>query len=358
MEELNRTPYEVLTFPFLKPSGEEFFVAVVKGTFNLANDGTLTLSDEQDEIRMSDQYYGEPNESALQYAADYIPYKPSTDILITGKARSKNNEPLESWKASVLLNGQELSSITLTGPREWRSQDGIWFLSDISKTNVVPLDYSLASGGHWERRDEHEEIIESNVSELNPLGRGLVDLKQIDRNIPIPAAQILDKEGLMPKLGTYEPPAGLSPIPGSWKARLQYAGTYDQEWEERKWPLSPDDFDWRFFQVAHPSLITQEYLEGQETLTLKGLTAQGEFSFQIPDCLVAGKFYNSAGHRFGAVGNLDTVEVDLDRSKVSVTWRMTLERNPEDLTKAEIISVEEKTKFFSEVEQHYQGGTE
>ena len=359
MDTINQTPFMVMSFPAQKPNGEEFLTTIVKGTFKFSADGGIELSEDQEDVRMADEYFTEPNVSSLRQASDLLPFKPTTDIHIIGAAYSKGEVPVESWDASVSVDGDVLTELTFTGKREWRSfSDRQWVLSDISKTNIVALKYEHSSGGQWQRHDEEGGLIDSDVSHFNPLGTGLVDIKELDPSLPIAAPQILKKGESIPELGQYIEPAGLSPIPGSWKQRLQYAGTYDEEWESNKWPLSPDDFDWHFYQSAHPDLICEEYLQGGETITLKGLTAAGELSLKVPDYLIAAKFFNDQGHRFGAVANLDTVEIELNKNIITLVWRMTLERETRDLVRAEVLSIEDQVAYLQQVQRHYEKGGE
>src|SRR4029079_3507430 len=43
---------------------------------------------------------------------------------------------------------------------------------------------------------------------------------------------------------------GWAAIPAHWSQRARFAGTYDDAWRESRWPLPPEDFDPRFFNVA------------------------------------------------------------------------------------------------------------
>ena len=45
-------------------------------------------------------------------------------------------------------------------------------------------------------------------------------------------------------------PIGFGPVPRFAKARVRYAGTYDEHWIENVLPFLPQDFDDRYFQAA------------------------------------------------------------------------------------------------------------
>ncbi len=69
-------------------------------------------------------------------------------------------------------------------------------------------------------------------------------------------------------------PQGFGPIPPWWLDRQSHAGTYDEAWRTTRAPRLSEDFDYRFFQIAHPSLIVPA-LDGDETVALDHLTPSG-----------------------------------------------------------------------------------
>jgi hypothetical protein len=79
---------------------------------------------------------------------------------------------------------------------------------------------------------------------------------------------------------------GLGPIAPSWSPRVDYAGTYDDTWQKTRAPYLPEDFDARFFNIAHPYWVFPKRLEGGEPVASVNLTPQGRQRFCLPRCSV------------------------------------------------------------------------
>jgi hypothetical protein len=67
-----------------------------------------------------------------------------------------------------------------------------------------------------------------------------------------------------------------------YEPRLRHAGTHNEAWRNHRYPLPPEDFDPRFYQSAHPDLISRQHLTGEEPLTLSGLLPDGPRSMRLP----------------------------------------------------------------------------
>ncbi len=59
--------------------------------------------------------------------------------------------------------------------------------------------------------------------------------------------------------------------PPFWEVRRRHAGTMDDVWLAERHPLSPEDFDFRFWQSATPDCVTERWLSGSEIVTLTNL---------------------------------------------------------------------------------------
>ena len=59
--------------------------------------------------------------------------------------------------------------------------------------------------------------------------------------------------------------------PPFWEVRRRHAGTMDDVWLAERHPLSPEDFDFRFWQSATPNCVTERWLSGSEIVTLTNL---------------------------------------------------------------------------------------
>ena len=76
-------------------------------------------------------------------------------------------------------------------------------------------------------------------------------------------------------------PAGFGIVGRGWTPRLQFAGTYDDEWLRRQWPLPPRDFDARHYQCA-PADQQSATIRGGERVRLINLTPEGLWEFDLP----------------------------------------------------------------------------
>ena len=114
---------------------------------------------------------------------------------------------------------------------------------------------------------------------------------------------------------------GLGPIGPSWEPRVALAGTYDEVWQKTKWPKLPDDFDYSFFNTAHPDLIYPGYLLGNERISLSNLSFQSEIQFKLPDYILAMLQRFEDGQLVPSPLLLDTVQIDLPQNKVNLVWR-------------------------------------
>ncbi|MBK8337541.1 MAG: DUF2169 domain-containing protein [Sterolibacteriaceae bacterium] len=65
-----------------------------------------------------------------------IPFKPATDVVFVGNAKSPGGKPLEQWIAHVQVGGID-KSVRLTGPRKWRHKRlGRWELTPTEPCTV------------------------------------------------------------------------------------------------------------------------------------------------------------------------------------------------------------------------------
>src|SRR5690606_13710604 len=214
--------------------------------------------------------------------------------------------------------------LKLFGARQWYwdPQSEKWLLTEPETTDSVPLLHEYAFGGGF--------VDEQGGARLapNPAGRGVavnmqpnVDLTahQIERaDWPItellPATPILDY-----------PLCSMTPVSRTWPARLQFAGTYDEQWLSENTHAAimdlPSDFNERFYQCANPSLITPTWLQGDERVTLTGLLRDfPDLSTALPNVHIDATITQGAlANRLGMV--LDTILIDLDSRVVNLTWR-------------------------------------
>lgn len=93
--------------------------------------------------------------------------------------------------------------------------------------------------------------------------------------------------------------------------------------DERR-PLPPEDFDYRFYQSAHP-VMTQPHLQGDEEIDLFLLTEGVErIRFRRPDNALYARFAFTDGREVFARLNFDWLHMDLRGDvpwRVEMSWR-------------------------------------
>ena len=115
-------------------------------------------------------------------------------------------------------------------------------------------------------------------------------------------------------------PAGFGFISRNWVPRVQYAGTYDEKWQQERFPLLPYDFDLMFFNGASPDLIVTPHLRGGESVSVVNASYDGLLGFKLPERRFDISLWIK-GKESVAVPLLDTVIIEPDEKRVLLTWR-------------------------------------
>ncbi len=320
--------------------GRRFYdIVVVKGTFTLAP-GALQIAPEQTPVTPADEPWDVANaeRSSLRRFGELLLFKPTTDVIVTGTAHAPGGEPLRSWEAAVEVrrDGRPVvaSRARVLGPRRWRHTDSQgWTLTEPEPATEVPIRYERSYGGAYPVQRHGDGPVEWTAYRPNPSGTGFFDERRMDpaHEYDAPQWESIDQ----PTGGPNEdrPLVGFGPVARPWASRLPYAGTYDAAWFEQverdtEAGLPIDyaaDFDPRFFQYAHPELITPEYLTGSEEIVLTGLSRDhSPLSVVLPGIELEAWVFDVERRGSGRTPVLDTVHVDLDAMTVCFSWRLTL----------------------------------
>ena len=334
----NDTGFAHLSFDKMGKGRLFYDVVVCKATFTLAP-GLLQIAESAHPIALADRYWDEAHAetSSLKIAGDVVLTKPGADLLITGSAHPYDGRPRREWLAGVRLSrdGQPVVEhrMRLLGPRAWRHRllRG-WQLSRSLPTDAVELRHELAYGGHYPARSPKAGEPSETVYAANPSGCGYWDKKRLDKGCPHPAAQIETLAHPIKTMNADYPLAAPSPVARFWADRTRYGGTYDEAWlaqyHASPMPDFPADFDNRFFQCAHPNLITDKPLHGDETLVLAYLVPGKDEGLvcRLPGIGVQAQMIAADGRGGERALALDTLHVDLDAKTVALTWRLTLDQ--------------------------------
>ena len=71
-------------------------------------------------------------------------------------------------------------------------------------------------------------------------------------------------------------PESLGAIPPAWEPRLPLGGAYDDHWQKNIWPEWPPDYSFAYHNSAHPGLICDGYLAGDERISMVGFQGANE----------------------------------------------------------------------------------
>ena len=330
----NRTPFVHTVFEKAGPTGQRYDVLLVKATCALRTsairagreDGIALLS-EAAPIHPADTHFGEPERSSVQHAGDLVLFKPGTDVLITGTARPPT-PTAKRWPAQIELHDPKDSKrhwrrqLRLLAPRHWQwTLLKGWHLSEPEAVESVPLRYELAFGGGYAHKDKWI------AHAANPVGVGFPGPEHMDRaqRYPAPQIEVYDHHSTL-KPGGILPVPALGPIPRTWAARAQYAGTWNEPFDAERTSGGrsyPPDFDPRFFHAAHPDAIFSRPLRGDERLGLHGLQGEDQRCVgRLPRYTVEAQVIVASGAATVAPLQLDTLEIDLDTQRLYLSWRL------------------------------------
>ncbi|WP_088685682.1 DUF2169 domain-containing protein [Rhizobium sp. R634] len=326
----NRTPFPSLAFRQYNLTGDLLGVVVARGTFKLMNGGPLIPDSIQRPLVMSDVYEGDPHQTPQMACTDLAPFKPGTDVTFLGAAFAPNGIASSSWTCGLRVGPVE-KRLRVHGPRWWRpkirktwrglferdKEDALegWELTNGEPVSFVPIDWRLAFGGSLEGGE---------VCDRNPVGIGLVDEARFRDRSEWQAPQIEDVDMPIRSVGGRPAPAGFGLLSPFWGDRINKAGTYDDAWLTQRHPLLPRDFDFSFWQAAHPDLVADPWLEGNEPFELDHLLPGIEIFYgRLPDIQLEVVLDQGRGAARGQMV-LDGVHFDLRPGvgRVFLTWRI------------------------------------
>jgi hypothetical protein len=267
----NNTPFASSLALFPDQHGIDTLYVIVKATFNIGKQ--WTLADEQKLPLAEDEYWGDdPATSSIKNASDMHIGKPATDIVMTGQACAPEGREVRQMDVSLSV-AHVNKTIRVFGDRHWDNGE----ITTAKPFTTMPMIYERAFGGVYERVGN---IVAAEAR--NPVGCGFSGKREVKEMNGLPVPNLEDPNQLLRHLGDVVTPAAFGYISPSWQPRLAYAGTYDENWQKTRAPYLPADFDLRFFNMAHPDLISPGYLSGGEPVEITGVCAEGPLRFNIP----------------------------------------------------------------------------
>ena len=304
----------------MKPDGRECIVVAIKATFDLPESGPLCrLSAEQAPLVMADEFTGEPGYSSILYEVDFAPVKPRCDVLLNGSAYAPGGRPAEFVDVSLSVGNMQ-KGFRVVGDRTYGTGFVSFAPTDPEPFTSKPFSYDVAFGGCDTPADKPDQ---GKAFMKNPVGVGYY---------PISSGADLEGKPLPNTCESSDPihsptgkhrPMALGSLVRHAEERSQWAGTYDDDWQENVYPFLPEDFDERYYQSA-PEDQQIEYPEGGETVELVNLTPDGQTSFELPAIDIPVEFTTRDFERIEKLPVLDTILIEPDLKRVVLVWRTSI----------------------------------
>lgn len=314
----NNTPFAATMTLFPDAHGVETLYITVKASFKIGQQ--WLLSECQTPPIEEDIFWGEPNDTSIQYASDIHIGKPFTDIVMIGNAYSENSRPVKQLDVNLSV-GQVNQTIRVFGDRVWK--DGK--ITSPELFDNMPLTYERAYGGMHAAEDQ--PLI---IEERNPVGCGFAGNRTIDEMNGMALPNLENPEQLIQQFIDQPDPACFAFSSPAWKPRVNFAGTYDDAWHTERAPFLPLDFDSRFFNMAHTGLVYPGFLQGGEAVKITNMHSTGNMSFSLPRVNLVSKININNSH-VTADFNLETLLLEPNQMQLSMVWRAAFACNKKTL---------------------------
>lgn len=305
----NLTPF--VARHFLLPDGEggERVVVIVKATLDVDEHGALIIVEPGVELRLADEFRGDPKHGRPLHDNDLVPGKPRVDVLLEAHAHAPGGQPTERMIVELHV-GALAKRARVSGDRIWIDDQP----SQPEPFTIMPLTWERAFGGTRSREQ---------TDERNPVGIGHAGARSSDPEVASLLPNIEDPSAAILHPGSACAPVGFGVVARAWLPRRPLAGTFDFAWKHSRWPLAPRDADPAFHQSA-PADQQLEAYEGGERVRLVNVTPDGEWSFRLPqlDVPIHFVFPDRVEH---APLRVDTIEIDAEQRRVILTGRVALQ---------------------------------
>ena len=318
MDFMNATNVEAGWTMGFERDGRELVIVAIKATFQIPVNGQpAPLAEKQVPLTAADEFTGEPGLSAPLYETDYAHRKPRCDVLLNASAYAPHGKKCERVTVSAQI-GSMHKTFDVVGNRVWQQGVFGYAPSQPEPFRQQRISYDAAFGGVDASHPNPDKLL---TYLTNPVGRGYhPHLREVSGK-PVPTTEQTGQPIKSPTGNNV--PQALGPLGRSWQPRAPYAGTYDQAWLDNKAPFWPDDFDYHYFQAAPPDQQIP-YPSGGEEVRLEGLSAQGSLAFQLPPAYMPVLFVPHRGEDQQVEAVIDTLVIEPDLQRFSVTWRASL----------------------------------
>lgn len=299
-------------------AGHVWLLVVIKGTFDYPDmpGQPVRKSAVQMPLVFADTHTGKPGYSTTFWETDFAFRKPRCDVIANGCAYAPGGRSAERVPVGIKI-GNWSKLFEVVGHREWRAIGPVFTSTAPQRFLKLPISYDVAWGG-TDRLDPEDQLPASYKH--NTVGTGWAQTKN-QRFIPglrLPNTQAIGEEIRSP-FGDYKP-MSFGPMGRGWPGRIEYGGTYDDNWANNIFPFLPPDFDDRYFQMA-PTDQQIHPPRGGEEIQLVNLTPQGRESFRLPSVLLPITLFKNKSLVFEGMLSPDTILFDPEKRRFSLVWR-------------------------------------
>ncbi len=330
----NHTPFEAAIALFPDEKAIDTLYVMVKASFYIGD--KIEVAQEQIPIVEADEYWGEPDQSSLKKASEYHLMKPGTDIVMVGSACAPDKKPVQILDV-MLRVGRYQKTVRVFGERQWSKGMVGLNISNPAPFESMPMVYERAYGGVYKPENEKKPVL---YEPRNPVGMGFLGDQKPNALKGTLLPNVEDPAQLIKKPGDQSAPAGFSFVAPSWEPRIQYGGTYDEQWTKKRAPYLPEDFDPRFFHTAATGLVCETPLNGGEPVIITNMSPDGPLQFNLPR-VEFDMDVRMDGNGQQTPLNLETVFLEPNENKMCLTWRGCVACDKKAL-KVEEIHIEQK----------------
>jgi hypothetical protein len=329
--------------PGQTPDGKYVLAVLLKRTYRIVPFGPCERAAADRPLLAGDRHYADPLTSSVRFEADFVPYKPATDVVLNGIAHAPGGRPAREFVAALEV-GRAKKQVRVVGDRVCHYRAGADPVFDDPRPFAqMELRYERAYGGV----DVFSEPRAQFAYPRNHLGKGFAvdNVRAAVDGLPLPnledpADPLTPARMFCRRVADWarQPvPAGFGWYSKYWHPRAGWAGILpadkptEQMMRAAYAQLLPEPFrqayeahplpvvDFRFFNGASPGLGLP-YLAGDEAVRLTNLTPDGNLVFALPGDRPAITLDLGDGPKAERVV-LQTVQIRADEGEVDLVWR-------------------------------------
>lgn len=181
--------------------------------------------------------------------------KQQAEFLVYGSFYSPTGQSVQESYVQAKI-GSLSKTLAVVGDRYWDSSS----ITAPMPFKKMPINFEHAFGG--------------SACKKNPLGKGLVPIKNADGKTQHPLPNIeLANQRILTKADQFTP-ASFGAIDINWEPRSLKLGTYDEQWQKKDAPGLASDIDWSAFNTATADQRLKGFFTGNESFEITHMHAK------------------------------------------------------------------------------------